>query len=201
MSDEMNTENKDQEKEQLALLKQRATLLGVKFSNNISIETLKAKIKEHMEPKREDTEVASKEPETKKASEGKVLSEEELKIKRRNEIRKEATKLIRVRITNHNPAKSRLPGEIFTVANSVIGTVRKFIPYDGATENGYHIPKCIYDFLKTRKFVERKKVKTRDGERMIETPRLEFAIEVLPPLTPEELKQLALQQAAAAGKA
>src|SRR5690606_27817516 len=117
MSDEMNTENKDQEKEQLALLKQRATLLGVKFSNNISIETLKAKIKEHMEPKREDTEVASKEPETKKASEGKVLSEEELKIKRRNEIRKEATKLIRVRITNHNPAKSRLPGEIFTVAN------------------------------------------------------------------------------------
>lgn len=111
----------------------------------------------------------------------------------------DAMRLIRVKITNLDPKKKDLPGEIFTVANGIIGTVRKFIPYGDATENGYHLPYVIYRQLDKRKFQHIiTKRDPRTGENTVQERWVkEFSLEVLPPLTQEELDKLAHAQLAA----
>jgi len=112
-----------------------------------------------------------------------------------------ALALVRCRISNLDPKKADLPGEIITVGNSQIGVVRKFVPFGEQTDNGYHIPKIIYDFLKERRFLN---ITTHRGKGKGETISVkqqwlpEFSLEVLPPLTKEELEELAQQQRAAA---
>lgn len=104
-------------------------------------------------------------------------------------------KLVRCQITNLDPKKKDIPGEIITVANQYIGTVRKYIPFGEATIEGYHIPYCIYEFLKNRKFLSIKTRKGSNGQLVVETSWApEFAITVLPQLTKEELKKLAAAQ-------
>jgi hypothetical protein len=127
------------------------------------------------------------------------LTKQEQQNALRHQLIRESMALVRCRITNLNPSKKDLPGEIFTVANRYIGTVRKYVPYGEVTDNGYHIPKCIYDQLVDRRFQNIRTVK----DKRTGTPRVdsswakEFAIEVLPQLTEQELKDLALAQAAA----
>jgi hypothetical protein len=127
------------------------------------------------------------------------LSKVEAKNALRHQLIRESMALVRVRITNLNPSKKDLPGEIFTVANRYIGTVRKYVPYGEVTDNGYHLPKCIYDQLVDRRFQNIRTVKDkRTGTPRVESSwAKEFAIEVLPQLTEQELKDLALAQAAA----
>lgn len=117
----------------------------------------------------------------------------------REQIRRDALKLVRCRITNMDPKKADLPGEVLTIANRYIGTVKKFVPYGEVTEEGYHIPNCIYEELESRRFQNIRTVKDRKtGKKSVSaTWAKEFAIEVLPPLTPEELAQLATAQIAA----
>jgi hypothetical protein len=99
-----------------------------------------------------------------------------------------------------DPKKKDLSGEIFTVANRVVGAVKKFIPYGAATDNGYHIPNIIFKQLQERQFLNIKTRKDNRGRTIVETSMVrEFALEVLPQLTPQELAKLAAAQAAAAG--
>ena len=178
------------EEAELAALKERAKMMGLKLSPKIGLEKLKAKIEAKLNPPVEET-----------ADPG-----EETEIQRKARIRKkqisEQMVLIRCRIANLNPSKRDLRGEIFTVANKYVGTVRKFIPYGEATDNGYHIPQILYEQLKTRKFLQ---VNTRNdrsaGNQIVVDQRWvpEFSIEVLPKLTQEELGKLAASQAAAGG--
>ena len=178
------------EEAELAALKERAKMMGLKLSPKIGLEKLKAKIEAKLNPTVEED----------------VDPGEETEIQRKARIRKkqitEQMVLIRCRIANLNPSKRDLRGEIFTVANKYVGTVRKFIPYGEATDNGYHIPNIIYEQLKTRKFLQ---VNTRNdrsaGNQIVVDQRWvpEFSIEVLPQLTPEELDKLAASQAAAGG--
>lgn len=115
----------------------------------------------------------------------------------REKIQREKMYLVRCRIYNLNPAKVDLPGEIITVQNKYLGTVRKFIPFGEATDNGYHIEKVLYDDLRARKFQQIQTKKIR-GQIVHETRLVsEYSIELLPNLTPEELRELATQQAAA----
>ncbi|QDH84022.1 hypothetical protein KMC60_gp54 [Achromobacter phage vB_AxyP_19-32_Axy11] len=188
-------DNDDLQVDELALLKQRATLMGVKFSNNISVETLKAKIAEH-EAKR-DAASAPVNPLAQATGEDKP--EVELTPAQfRTKLRLEQTRLVRVRIQNLDPKKKDLPGEILTVANEYIGTIRKFVPYGEQTDNGYHIPWCIYQMMKERKFLNIRVGKDRAGREKVETSWVrEFAIEVLPPLTQDELDDLRKAQIAA----
>lgn len=174
-----------EQKDELAILKARADLLQIPYSNNISLAKLKERIEKHMAQDEEE------EPEE--------VTEEvvETKATLRTKLIKEATRLIRVRVTNMNPAKAAFPGEIFTVANSMVGTIRKFIPYGAGTEAGYHIPYAIYEMIKRKKFTLVKKEVGPNGSPIFNKyERKEFAIEVLDPLTPEELKKLAAEQAA-----
>lgn len=173
-----------EQKDELAILKARADLLKIAYSNNISAAKLKERIEEHMaKDEEEEEEVVEEVVETKATLRARLI--------------KEATRLIRVRVTNMNPAKAAFPGEIFTVANSMVGTIRKFIPYGAGTEAGYHIPYAVYEMIKRKKFTLVKKEVGPNGTPVFNKyERKEFAIEVLEPLTPEELKKLAAEQAA-----
>lgn len=172
-----------EQKDELAILKARADLLKIPYSNNISLAKLKERIEKHMAKDEDEVDEIEEVVETKAALRTRLI--------------KEATCLIRVRVTNMNPAKAAFPGEIFTVANSMVGTIRKFIPYGAGTEAGYHIPYAIYEMIKRKKFTLTKKEVGPNGSPVFNKyERKEFAIEVLDPLTPEELQKLAAEQAA-----
>lgn len=182
--------------DELSILKQRATLMGLKFSNNIGLEALRKKVADAQEGIKED------EPEVEQVNPLLGGTEAAPKVETRTEmarrLRMEQTRLVRVRIQNLDPKKKELPGEIITVANEYIGTVRKFVPFGEATDNGYHIPWCIYQFLLNRKFLNIRVTKGKNGRPNIQQGWVrEFAIEVLPPLTQEELNNLAQAQIAA----
>lgn len=180
--------------DELSILKQRATLMGLKFSNNIGLEALRKKVSDAQEGIIEEPEVAQVNPlETET-----VAPKEETRTEMARRIRLEQTKLVRIRIQNLDPKKKELPGEIITVANDFMGTVRKFVPYGEQTDNGYHVPYCIYQFLKERKFLNIRVTKGKNGRPNIQQAWVrEFSIEVLPPLTQEELTNLAQAQIAA----
>lgn len=188
--------------DELSILKQRASLMGIKFSNNIGLDALKERIRVAMESesKAENKEAKSDEPVNEAATNPLEASKKYLdKNQARRELQRDALKLVRIRITCMNPKKKDLPGEIITVANGVVGTVRKFIPFGEATENGYHVPNIIYKLLKKRKFLNIRTVTDRrNGRIRVEQNwATEFSIDVLPPLTKKELADLAAAQSSA----
>lgn len=171
-------------------LKDKADRLGVKYTANTSVEVLLKKIRE-----KQDSFSGSNEPEEK---ENKQTKEQILAAARRH-LRNEATKLVRVQISNMNPKKRDLRGEFFTVSNEYIGEVTKFIPYDPAFYvEGYHVPQAILDLIKNKRFLVIRQEKSRITGRIkiTETWANEFSISVLPPLTKKELQKLADNQKA-----
>jgi len=188
---------------EIEMLKNRARLMGIAFSNNIGLDSLKSKITARMEGEK-GKEAAGNLRAGKSAlndDDGIDEAEEVLPVKTdRQQMYETEMRLVRLRITNLDPKKKDLPGEIFTVANKMLGAVKKFIPYGEATDNGYHVPYVIYRQLKEREFLNIKTRKDRQGRTIVETGMArEFALEELPPLTQKELLQLAASQAAAAG--
>ena len=179
---------------ELTLLKHKADLLGVSYSNNIGAETLRERIR----AKQEELENGS----APQAQANPLVGETEAPVKRmslRQMLHRDQMKLVRLRITNMDPKKKDLPGEIFTVANEVLGTVRKYVPFGEVTEDGYHVPYWIYKVMKSRKFLNIRTFKDRrTGTVRVESGYVkEFALEVLDPLTPAELAKLATAQKAA----
>lgn len=170
-------------------VRDQADALGIKYHHNANDETIQALIDSHQE------------------AAPKILSEEECKPMTADEYhrkygavdRKKAGKLIRCRIQCMNPAKKDWPGEIFSVGSAKLGTFKKFVPFN--SPEPYHIPKIIFDMLVEKKCTvfytetDQRGNKTRKG-RLVN----EFAIEVLPPLTKEELSDLARTQALKAGQ-
>lgn len=192
--------------DELKMLKQRADIMGIPYSNNIGVETLKGKIKDAMEAGARSTKVDQG---PQRAHDDEPATDEEVrqqlprsaapmtKAELRQHQKKEYMRLIRLKIVNMNPSKANLKGEILTVANSVLGTVSKFIPYgDECGEDGYHVPYVLYLAMKERKFSQ---IKTDKRNRPSASDVSEFALEVLPPLTKKQLHSLALKQAAAKG--
>jgi hypothetical protein len=179
---------------ELDMLKERARFMGITFSNHIGIEALKNKIESKMNGEPETTEQQS--------GVNPLVPEVSAKVKMmtmREQLLAQAMKLVRVRITNMDPKKKDLPGEIITVANEYIGNVRKYIPYGEQSDDGYHVPQCIYDLLESRKFLNIRTIKDqKTGMNKVHTSwSKEFALEVLPQLTRKELDKLAAAQKAA----
>lgn len=172
------------DKEEKKILRSRLSKMGISSSPNTSLEKLRAK---YAEISSGNTTPTTESPSV----------ESTASIAAR--IRKDATKLIRVRIKNLNPYTQDLHGEIFTVANEVIGKVSKYVPYDDAGE-AYHIPNCIYKMLLNKKFLQVKTfIDPVTKKRSVQQSWVpSFSIEVLPQLTVDELKELARKQEAAA---
>ena len=149
--------------------------MGLEYHPSIGLAKLKAKIEKAKEP------IATK----------KVVGMN--KMEARKAYIEEATKLVRVRVVNMNPMRRESKGEYFSLSNKMIGTVKRFVPFDVE----WHVEDVIYKTIKNRKF--RKTIEEADGKggkisRNIFIP--EFSVEVLPMLTTKELEELAADQSA-----
>lgn len=170
------------DKTELELLKERADQMGIKYHPNIGVDSLRDKVNAHLAGDTTD----EAEP-VQKATTGKT----------RVQTYEEAMKLVRIRLTCMDPAKSDWPAEIITVSNDIVGDVRVAVPYkEEFYENGYHVPNIIYQFLRERKYSSIKTTKGPKGPVQTTIQANAYAIEVLPQLTPEELEDLRMQQAA-----
>lgn len=180
--------------EELTLLKERAATMGLSYKANIGVEALKAKIEAHLKGEPDESEKDSK-------NKPKEMTAEQMHQAVREQQLAEQRKLVRVRVTCLNPAKAHARGEIFTISNAFFGTVRRYVPFGEMTDEGWHIEQCIYEVMKERRFNSIRIRKDKTGLAEMPESRLvpEFAIEVLPDLTPEEIERLARVQAAAEG--
>ena len=171
--------------DELQTLKDRATLLGVKFHPSISLEKLREKVLAASSG--EEAPVEKPEP-------AKVM--EETIGQKRNRLKREALALVRIRITCMNPAKSEWEGEIITAGNSLIGSIKKYVPFNA--DEGWHVPSILLQQLRERQCQIFHTVTDARGNKVRKGKLIkEFAIEVLPALTPEELAELARRQAMA----
>lgn len=169
--------------DELASLKARADMLGLSYHPSIGVEKLRDKITAALTSTKE---VAPQAPAT----------EEESLSALRMRKRREASELVRIRLTCMNPAKKEWDGEIFTCGNAVVGSYTKYVPFN--VDDGWHVPRIIYNMIVDR--MCQVFVTTRDARgNNVRTGKLikEFAVEVLPNLTTEELAELARRQAMA----
>ena len=182
--------------EELGLLKGRAKQMGLKFHPKIGVETLKLKIKNMLEGAQDQIDQAE---EAKKVPVQATASSEpavESQAEKNARLRKEAGKLIRIRISCMNPNKAEYEGEIFTVSNSVVGTFKKFVAYNN--EDGWHVPQIIFNYLKESECQIFYTIKGPRGNKIRKGKMIkEFAIEIMDPLTAEEIKELQIKQAMA----
>lgn len=195
-------EEQAQQPSELDMLKSRAKLMGITFSNNIGLDALKTKIEEHKQASEAKTQTQA--PAQINEQQPEVQTENQMKkaktLSLRAHLQKEKMKLVRLRITNLDPKKKDLPGEILTTGNEYLGTVRKFVPFGEATDNGYHVPYCLYEMMRDRKFLSIKTRKGPKGQTIVEQQMVrEFALEILPPLTEAELARLSAAQLSAGG--
>ena len=197
----LNPNADEQAVDELTLLKERAKVMGIPFSNNISLETLRKRVADKMEGKDEAPEVnaLTGDPEIAQAMATKPLDPKANAVALRKLMHAKQMRLVRVRVTNMDPKKKDLPGEIWTVANEYLGTVRKFVPYGEQTDDGFHIPYCLYRLLDSKRFLHIRDVKDRTTGivRQDKVWAKEFSLDVLPTLTQGELDRLAAAQAAA----
>ena len=169
--------------DELTALKQRADLLGISYHPSIGLEKLREKVNATVSPKEE---------EPAPVVEATVESESAKRLRLRNA----AAALVRIRLTCMNPNKKEWDGEIITAGNAAVGTFKKYVPFNN--DEGWHVPNIIYQQLLHREcqiFVtstDSRGNKSRKGKII-----KEFAIEVLPQLTEDELAELARRQAMA----
>lgn len=173
--------------DELTALKARADLLGISYHPSIGLE----KLREKVNAAATGTKPAAEEPAAVAAA---PVAETANQIRAR--LKREALKLVRIRVTCMNPAKSEWEGEIITAGNAGVGSVTKFVPFN--VDDGWHVPHIIYQQLVERQCqiftttTDSRGNKTRKGKLI-----REFAIEVLPSLTEAELHELAQRQAMA----
>ena len=191
---EVQTEDFDQPVEsELDALKLRAETLGIKFHPAISLDKLRERVEEAMEAPVETPTEESGVP---------VATGSRKTVhntgKTAEELLDDARKLVRVRVTCMNPAKREWEGEIFTAGNSIVGTHRKYVHYN----TDWHVPNIIFKMMKARKCQVFTTSKARNGVQIRQSKMIpEFSIDVLEPLTEQELKELAQRQKMASGSA
>lgn len=176
---------------ELELLRKRADLLGIRYRSNTGVEKLRSMIA---------AKLAEENPSAKAAapSEGDTVTvEPKSKQQQIREARAKALELVRIRVTCQNPLKTEWESEIFTFGNSLVGTIKRLVPF----ETEWHVERALYEMIKERKYQHFFNKKDPNTGRQVRTSKLvpEFAIEVLPPLTVKELKELAQRQAMADG--
>lgn len=177
--------------DELTLLKERATLMGITFHPAIGAVSLAAKIAAALNvppPVKDDVTppvVVAAAP---------LVADGETEAARNQRLRKEAVRLVRVNITCMNPNKKDWPGEFKSVGNSVVGMVKKYIPFN--TSEGYHVPSIILEHLKECQCQIFYPVVLPNGQKVQKGKLIkEFAIDILPNLTPVEITELARMQA------
>ncbi|RLD76719.1 MAG: hypothetical protein DRJ15_14850, partial [Bacteroidetes bacterium] len=202
-----------EDQEQIELLKERARKMGLKFHHRIGLKKLKVLVEEGLNPTK-PTPTPTVEPKevvepvvtaTAEVTEdipsivritttgrkiyGKDTHIKERPAEKKARLRKEANALVRVRVTCMNPNKKDWEGEIYTVSNTVVGTIRKYVPFNA--ENGWHVPQFILTAMREKKCQIFKTVKGPRGNKIRKGSIIsELNIEVMPPLTVKEIDDL-----------
>lgn len=190
----MTEQTKEQAQQEREALKHKANMLGITLQGNQSNETIRALIQAKL------NEAAAEATQTNPAEDAAPVVQP--MAKRTPTLREYVTArdlaLVRCKISNLDPKKSKIQGDYFTVANEYIGSVTKWIPFthEACGENGFHIPHCLYEMLKNRRYLQVKEKMINGVPTPVTEDVLEFSIEVLPQLTPAELKELQALQAA-----
>lgn len=106
---------------------------------------------------------------------------------------KEATKLVRIRLSSNNPYKRALKGEIFTARNAVIEEIKKFVPFNVPT----HVPQILLNVIKEKQYQSFYSEKNTQGMTNSKSRLLpEYNVEILPNLTAEEFNAIKQKQLA-----
>jgi hypothetical protein len=183
MSEENQAEVTEDE---LTVLKDRATQMGIQFHPAIGLDKLRGKVNEALAGK-------TTEPEAEAPAK---LTEAQQKNLAARALRKEAMKLIKVNISCMNPNKGEWDGEIFTTGNSVIGTIRRYVHFN----TDWHVEQAILNMLLERQAQIFVTVKGRNGRKERKGKLIkEFTISYPEKMTQVELDKLAQRQAMASG--
>ena len=179
--DETTDQGEIPEQDERAALEARAKVLNISYHTNISTEKLRERVNAAISGTREqDSERPAK---------------DESDAARRSRLKKKASRLIRVRIHCNDPAKKDWPGEYITVGNNAVGTYRKYVPYN--QDEPFHLPEIIVNALREKRVQVFATKKSKNGIPVRESKSIAaYAIEIVQPLTEEEVAQLANSQMA-----
>lgn len=183
---------------ELDTLKARAKQLGIPFSANIGLDTLKAKVNAVLNDEPvpvQDAHLQAQANSNQRAlNPGDYVQPKESIIQRNQRLRREANRLVRINVMNRNPAMKDYEGDWYCVGNSIVGDIRKYVQYD--TEEGFHVPYMIYLHLKEKEYQVFVKAKDSKGRPIKKAKNVkELSVELLDPLTPEEINDLVQRQA------
>lgn len=170
------------EESKLEALMRQADLLGVKYSKNISEETLQERVTEALSKESTSTGVVEEVVSTEGVTDADLLKQ----------AKEEAFKLVRVRVTAHDPLRKAYQGELFSVISGNLGTVTKYVQFGVA----WHIPQILLDMIKSKEYQGFRTIKTKIGNAQEPYSAPMYAVEVLDPLTEAELENLAKSQLA-----
>ncbi|AFO70573.1 hypothetical protein [Pseudomonas phage PA26] len=192
---------------ELEVLQEKATALGISFRSNTGVEKLREKINAVLndeavgdEEEDEATEATSSIPKpSAEAGAAALKAAEAPRLKTEGELRRDrrlaAHRLIRCRITCHNPNKNDWDAEYFSIGNDEIGTIRRLVPY----EVDWHVPEALLNFIKSKQYQHFYTVteQTPMGPQKVRRSKSvrEFSVEILPQLSEDELESLRKQQA------
>lgn len=183
------------ETEQLEIAKNKAIKLNIQFHPSIGLSKLQEKIDEVLNTPIKEAKLPP--PTASNTKDAIPFPKKGLsKAERLTAKRDDAARLVRIRVSCMNPNKKEWEGEVFTVSNSVVGTHKKYIPFNN--EEGWHVPNIIYKHMLERECQIFIKTKGPRGEKVKKGKIIkEFSIELMDQLTKEELQELAIQQAMA----
>ncbi|WVH07437.1 hypothetical protein [Pseudomonas phage vB_PaP_HN01] len=192
---------------ELEVLQEKATALGISFRSNTGVEKLRERINAVLndeavggEEEDEATEATSSIPKpSAEAGAAALKAAEAPRPKTEGELRRDrrlaAHRLIRCRITCHNPNKNDWDAEYFSIGNDEIGTIRRLVPY----EVDWHVPEALLNFIKSKQYQHFYTVteQTPMGPQKVRRSKSvrEFSVEILPQLSEDELESLRKQQA------
>jgi len=178
---------------ELEILKQRADQMGITYHPSIGVDALRDKVNAKLNGTPEPTQNI-----TVNINSEFVPSAAALKMaedQRINYIRKNALRLVRVRISCMNPNKKEWDNELFSVQNDILAA-KRVVPFNV----DWHVEQCILDMIQDRVCTAYKERKDQYGRKHTDPYQIkEYAVTILPPLTEEELDDLRQQQAMRGG--
>lgn len=179
----------------LSDLKKQADLLGINYPHNANVPKMISLIDSHMAKLKEEGNKREVNNITAKSSAVTLYNGKTLR-----ELQDEAFKLIRIKLIVNNPSKINRDGQWITAGNSKVGVIKRYVPFKPEFyENGWHVEAIVLERLKQMKHQRFPKSKDAGNTAMDDYRKAslvnDFSIEILPPLTKEELEELARQQA------
>lgn len=193
-------------------IRQQADSLGVTYHHKAGVTKIQAAIEAHLDAQNSDpVEPLKEQPESLVTSSANELSAKQkalldtpvipmteavYKAQNRIENKRKVSALIHCKVVCMNPNKRDWAGEILSVGSAKLGTWKRYVPFNAE----WHVPKILFDMMKEKKCTIFQSGKNERGHPTKKSVLInEYNIEVLDPLTKEELEKLRIKQAMAKG--